>query len=149
MHPNDTNAKPKIVEAELCYKLNGLFFKVHNDLGRFARERQYADHLEPLLKEFGLAYEREYEIKSLKSDSPRGNRVDFLVEGRIVVDFKAKTLITKEDYVQMQRYLNAADLELGLIVNFRAQYLKAKRVLNSSYSGNSDVDSDHSDRVNN
>jgi GxxExxY protein len=134
------------VEAELCYKLNGLFFKVHNDLGRFARERQYADLFEPLLIKAGLVYEREYEIKNVKPDSPKGNRVDFLVGDRVIVDFKAKTIITKDDYVQMQRYLNAANLELGLIVNFRAQYLKPKRILNSNYSGNSDEDSDHSDR---
>ena len=146
MHPNDTNAKPRIVEAELSFKLNGLFFKTHNKLGRFARERQYSDEFEAQLIKTEVNYSREFEIKNLKPDSPSGNRVDFLIENRIVVDFKAKTLITKEDYIQMQRYLNAANLELGLIVNFRAVYLKPKRVLNSNYSGNSDEDSDHSNR---
>jgi len=42
----------------------------------------------------------------------------------------AKRIITKEDYQQMQRYLKGAQLELGLIINFRDMYLKPKRVLN-------------------
>ena len=40
-----------------------------------------------------------------------------------------KNFITKEDYYQMQRYLKAANLKLGLIVNFRTTYLHPKRIL--------------------
>ena len=62
---------------------------------------------------------------------------------KIPLDFKAKAFITREDYYQMQRYLNAANLELGIIVNFRPYQLSYKRVLNSSYSGYSDKNSGH------
>ena len=102
----------------------------HNDLGRFAREVQYCDYFEELLKQYAVGYQREFEIKKFKSDSPKGNRVDFLIENKIIVDFKAKSLITKDDYIQMQRYLGASSIELGLIVNFRNSFLKPKRVLN-------------------
>ena len=124
----------KIVEADLSYKLTGLFFKIHNDLGRFCREKQYADEFEKLLEDAKIDFVREFEIKNFNSDSPNGNKVDFLIDKRIIIDFKAKALITKEDYVQMQRYLGASDLELGLIVNFRNYFLKPKRVLNPRYS---------------
>jgi GxxExxY protein len=56
-----------------------------------------------------------------------------MVEGKIPVDIKAKKFITKEDYDQMQRYLEAADKKLGLIVNFRMTYVKPKRIINSRY----------------
>ena len=36
----------KIIEKELSYKLGGIFFEIQNELGRFCRERQYADLLE-------------------------------------------------------------------------------------------------------
>jgi len=128
----------KIVHKELSYKLTGLFFKVQKELGRFCRERQFADKLEELLRESKIKYYRELELKKLKIDSPKGNIVDFLIENKILVDLKAKNFITKEDYFQMQRYLKAANLELGLIVNFRNAHLKPKRVLNSEYSDTND-----------
>ncbi|MFV1917184.1 MAG: GxxExxY protein [Patescibacteria group bacterium] len=36
----------------------------------------------------------------------------------MILDIKSKKFITKEDYCQIQRYLKAASLKLGLIVNF-------------------------------
>lgn len=133
----------RIVESELSYKIMGLCFKVHKKLGRFASERQYSDEFESLLKEIRIEYEREYEIKFFLQDSPAGNRVDFLIAKKVIVDFKAKSYITKEDYYQMQRYLSAANLELGIIINFRAYRLSPKRVLNGSYLGHLDINTDH------
>ena len=120
-----------LIHKELSYKLNGLFFKVHKKLGRFCRERQYANELEQLLKQSGLRYQREIEIASIQVDSPKGNKADFIVENQIIIDLKAKPFVTKEDYQQMQRYLQSAGLELGLIVNFRKTYLKSNRILNT------------------
>jgi GxxExxY protein len=117
--------------------------KVHKKLGQFASERQYCDEFEELLKKDNIPYEREFEIKFFETESPKGNRVDFFVEHKIILDFKAKPYITKEDYYQMQRYLKAANLELGIIVNFRAYRLSPKRILNSSFSGHLDNSSDH------
>lgn len=123
----------KIIEPELSYQLTGLCFKTHKKLGRFAREKQYCDDLEEQLKQSGLIYAREFEIKKLNSTSPAGNKVDFLVENKVIIDCKAKAFITKADYLQMQRYLQAASIKLGLIVNFRSYYLKPKRIINIKY----------------
>lgn len=36
MHPNATNTnKGKVLYPELSYQITGLFFKVHNELGRY------------------------------------------------------------------------------------------------------------------
>lgn len=133
---------------DLCYKITGFCFKAHNNLGRFCREIQYADSLEEIFKNNNILYQREYEIKNFNDNSPGGNKVDFLIENKIIVDLKAKKFITKEDYNQMQRYLQASQLELGLIINFRNTFVKPKRVLNTKiYSEHSDVNSDNSDRI--
>lgn len=121
---------------------------MHKQLGRFCRERQYCDTLEEWFKNKKVVYQREIEIKSFQNKSPQGNRVDFLIENKIIVDIKAKQYITKDDYYQMQRYLQSSGLELGLLVNFRTLYLKPKRILNTQLfhlglSDNSDVHSDH------
>jgi len=61
----------------------------------------------------------------------RRNIPDFIVEEKIIVDLKAKRIITKEDYYQMRRYLIAYNVELGIIINFREYYINPKRILNS------------------
>lgn len=121
----------KILHKELSYKINGLCFQVHKELGRFCREKQYAERLSELLGKNDINYKKEFEIKKANINSPKGNRADLLIKNQIILDVKAKNYITKEDYYQMQRYLRGANLELGLIVNSRDSHLKPKRVLNS------------------
>jgi len=122
-----------VLFKELSYKICGLCFKVHNELGRFRNERQYADALERLLKENDLRYEREFDLPtSFEGERVRRNRVDFLVENSVFLDLKAKTVITKDDYFQMQRYLTSANKLLGIIVNFRQKFLAPKRIINNN-----------------
>ncbi len=136
-----------IVEKQLCYEITGLCFEVQKSLGRFCREIQYCDKMEELLKQKSWDNQREYEIKKFVPSSPKGNKVDFVIKFKVLVDFKAKNYITKEDYIQMQRYLQASGLEIGLIVNFRESHLKPKRVLNTQlFSEHSDDNSENSDR---
>ena len=87
--------------------------------------------IEELFKAKKIKYIREVPINAL-NNSLKGNIADFLIEDKIILDVKAKKFITKEDYYQILRYIKNANLELGLIVNFRNTYLKAKRILNSS-----------------
>lgn len=121
----------EIIYKELSYEIVGVCFKVQDDLGRFCRERQYADLLEQKLIERKIKYKREALLDVATQSNVKGNRIDFLIENVIIVDLKAKRFITKEDYYQMQRYLQCANLRLGLIINFRDVYLKPKRVINT------------------
>ncbi len=129
-------AEKRIVEKELSYVLTGLMFRVHKELGRYARERQYGDALEREFRTAKMNYERE---KAIEVAERKSNLIDFVIEERVAIELKAKPFITKEDYYQIQRYLQSANLELGMLVNFSQEYLKPKRVLNANlYSGNSD-----------
>ena len=135
----------ELIYKELSYTITGFLFKTHKQLGRFCREKQYSDFLDKILHDSELKYQREIELKILEEHSPKGNRVDFIIEDKIILDLKAKPFILREDYNQMQRYLQAANIELGLIVNFRSYYLKPKRILNTKifHSDNSDENSDY------
>jgi GxxExxY protein len=123
--------RKNILYPELSYKICGLCFKIHNELGRFYNELQYADALENLFKKEKIEYRREIPLPpSFEGEKERRNIPDFIIQGAVILDLKAKRIITKNDYYQMKRYLIAFDKELGLIVNFREYYLSPKRVLN-------------------
>jgi len=128
MGTNDAN---KIIYPELSYLVTGLLFKVQNELGRYCREKQYADFFETLLKEYGIDYEREKILPLEKIENKFTNKVDFAINNKLLIDFKAKVFITKDDYYQMNRYLGACKFKLGMIVNFRNKYLKPIRVIRS------------------
>jgi GxxExxY protein len=113
----------KIIYPDLSYEITGILFDVHNEIGQYAREKQYADCLEGKLQEQDINFRRELPI----GDS--GNRVDFLIENKIILELKAIRIITRKQYVQLQRYLQAARIKLGLLVNFRKKYLRPKRVV--------------------
>ncbi len=112
-----------LIFPELSYVLTGICFQVQNELGRFCREKQYGDSIEKRLKELKIPYKRELII----ADS--GNTVDFLIDNKVILELKTKRVLTKEDYVQVQRYLQTTGIKLGLLVNFRQIYLKPVRVI--------------------
>ena len=118
----------KLIYPELSYKITGVLFQIHNELGRYCKEKQYQEAIENLLKQAGLRFEREKKIPI--SPEIGGNQVDFLIEDKILLECKAKPFITKDDYCQILRYLKASKKKLGLLVNFRNRYLKPKRIAN-------------------
>ncbi|MEA3463697.1 MAG: GxxExxY protein, partial [Patescibacteria group bacterium] len=122
----------KVIYKELSYKINGLLFKVHNDLSRYKNEKQYGDYFEFLLKKKGFKYKREYKLKQSFNGERKGRNIcDFIIEDKIVVELKATRFLTQEDYFQVKRYLSCVGLRLGILVNFRQKYLIPKRILNN------------------
>jgi GxxExxY protein len=120
----------EVLYPELSYKINGICFNVHNKIGRFSREKQYADALEMEFKTNGLKYSREMRV--CNDDDFTGNIIDFIIDDCIILELKAKSILSKQDYYQAKRYLISLNKKLCLLVNFRDTYLKPKRVLNNS-----------------
>mgnify|MGYP001557974116 FL=1 len=125
----------KLIYKDLSYKINGILFAVHNELGRFKNEKQYSDKIEEYLKKLKIVYEREKILpSSIKQEIIGKDRVDFIVDNKIVLEVKAKSFLNKEDYYQVRRYLSIINRKLGILVNFRARYIVPKRILNSQAS---------------
>lgn len=124
--------RQNLIYGDLTYKINGLLYSVHNERGRFSSEQQYCDAIEQQLKESLLSYEREKILPPSFLGETRGrNKIDFLIEDKVILEIKARRVITREDYYQIRRYLEAFGKKLGIIVNFRRKFLEPKRILNS------------------
>lgn len=120
-----TNKKTsdKVLHPELSYIITGLLFSVQNEIGTYAREKQYSDLLEKKLKELGTNYKREISIGN------SGNILDFIIDEKIILELKATRTLLKEHYIQIQNYLQQTGLNLGILVNFRSRYLRPIRII--------------------
>jgi len=122
----------RLVYPDLSYRINGVLFATHNELGRFCNEKQYSDYIESYLKKFKIKYERERVLSPSFSEELKGrNKIDFLIEDKIILEVKAKHVLTRDDYYQTRRYLMALNKKLAIIVNFHKKYIIPQRILNS------------------
>jgi len=60
-------------------------------------------------------------------------RVDFLVESVVAIELKALTQLEDVHLAQAINYLEAYNLEIGLLINFGAKSLDFKRLTNKKY----------------
>lgn len=114
---------------KITYKINGCAMKVHNTLGNGFQEVIYQRCLAIELRKIGLDFVREKEQTIYYEGEDVGTRrVDFIVEGRVIVELKA--LITLEDVhlAQAKNYVVAYDFEIGLLINFGSTSLQYKKV---------------------
>ena len=83
--------------------------------------------------EFGLqklSFEREKELPlTYKGHDIGTRRVDFFVEGLIMVELKAIIQLDDVHLAQAINYLEAYNMEIGLLINFGSRKLDFKRVM--------------------
>ena len=130
---NFTNKNmPEIIYKEDCKEIYGLLFKIQNELGTNFQERHYQKAFEGLLIKNNILYKKEAPIKVVYENKLLGNfSADFIIRDRILLEFKCAPCLTQDHIKQVLRYIQAINLKLGLVVNFRIRPLKPVRVLNS------------------
>ena len=123
--------------AELKYKditekIIGASFEVHKFLGNGFQEVIYQRALAWELSNAGLSFAREMEqgIFYKELQEPIGTRrVDFVVEGKVLVELKAIVELEDVHLAQVLNYLKAYKLEVGLVINFGSKSLTFKRLV--------------------
>lgn len=121
--------------GDITHKIIGAAMEVHRHLGNGFQEVIYQRALEIELRLAGLDFVRELEMCIFYKEQQIGiRRVDFFVEGKIMVELKA--IITLEDVhlAQGLNYLEAYNLEIGLLINFGSKSLQHKRLLNKKFN---------------
>jgi len=120
--------------SALTEKIIGCAMEVHKQLGNGFQEVIYQRALAIEFDLQGLSYEREKEMPVFYKERQIGTRrVDFLVENVVSVELKAITQLENTNLTQAINYLEAYDLEIGLLLNFGAKTLEFKRVINKKF----------------
>ena len=116
---------------ELTGKIIGCAMKVHSLLGNGFQEIIYQRALAIEMTLAGLSFEMEKEMKIYYRGHQVGTRrSDFFVEERIMVEIKAKSNLDDINLNQAMNYLEAYNMEIGLLINFGGKSLQFKRVHN-------------------
>lgn len=117
--------------SELTSRIIGCAMEVHKILGNGFQEVIYQRALELEMKFQNLSFERESDMSIYYKDVHIGTRrVDFLVEKVISVEIKALVKLEDVHLAQALNYLEAYNLEIGLLINFGAKSLEVKRLIN-------------------
>jgi GxxExxY protein len=121
--------------SDLTSKIIGCSMTVHKALGNGFQEVIYQRALEIEFTDNGISFSREHEMPIYYKQQQIGTRrVDFLVEGVVSVELKAITQLEDVHLAQAINYLEAYDLEIGLLINFGAKSLEFKRLINKKFN---------------
>ena len=115
--------------SELTGRIIGCAMEVHNALGNGFQEVIYQRALEYEMKLQNLMFAREFEMDIFYKDQHIGaRRVDFLVENKISVEIKALIKLEPVHLAQAINYLEAYNLEIGMLINFGSMKLEFHRL---------------------
>jgi GxxExxY protein len=120
--------------SELTGRIIKCAMDVHSTLGNGFQEVIYQRALAIELELAEIEFQREFEMDIYYKENHIGKRrVDFLVEGNISVELKATTNLDNNHFAQAMNYLEAYNLEVGLLINFGETSLVFKRFTNKKY----------------
>lgn len=127
--------KPEYKYSELTGKIIGCAMEVHRALGNGFQEVIYQRALEIEFQIQKIKNSREFEMPIFYKANQVGlRRVDFLVEEKISVELKAITKIEDVHFAQAINYLEAYNLEIGLLINFGNMSLEFHRLQNKKFN---------------
>jgi GxxExxY protein len=120
--------------SALTGKIIGCAMEVHKLLGNGFQEVIYQRAMEYEMNLQCMDFAREFEMPIFYKEKHIGTRrVDFLVEDKISVELKALTQLEPVHLAQAINYLEAYNLEIGLLINFGETKLKFHRLENKKF----------------
>ena len=80
----------------------------------------------------GLKFQREMEMEVFYDGQKVGTRrADFFVEDKVMVELKAVSLLEEVHLAQAINYLEASNMEVGLLINFGTKSLEFRRLIHT------------------
>ena len=122
--------------SEMTGKILGAFFQLHKELGFGFSEKVYESALEVLLIELGMIVERQKEICVYYHGKVVGQyKADMIVNDVVLLEIKSVEKLIDVHDAQLLNYLNATELEVGLLLNFGRQAEFHRKVYDNPRKG--------------
>ena len=123
----------KVIHRKLCYQVMKAVFEVHNTIGPGFAESMYEEGLAYELELRGIPFERQNTVTvSYKERIVGKQRLDLIVDGKIVLELKAVSALADAFKQQTLSYLKATGLRLGILIDFGTRRVEYTRIVNQS-----------------
>jgi len=110
---------------QLAHDVIGAAIEIHRALGPGYLESVYESALAIELDYQDISYKRQYRYSLAYRGKPIGDgRIDLLIEDSLVVELKTVDQLAPIHKAQVISYLKAANVSLGLLINFNVPVLK-------------------------
>jgi GxxExxY protein len=108
-----------MLHKEITDRIIACFYKVYTNLGYGFLEKVYENAMLIELNKNGLKAISQYPIKVNYDGVSVGEYfADIIVEDKVIIELKASANLVPENILQLQNYLKATNIEVGLLLNF-------------------------------
>jgi|ERR1051326_942610 GxxExxY protein len=120
-----------LVYPELSYTIVGVAYEVFNHFSYNQPEKVYQKAMVVGLQKKGLKAipESNADLYYLGELIHKG-RMDILVEDQVLVELKRGVRFSKAQFDQVNRYLSAKNIKLGILINFTPEGVIFRRLVN-------------------
>lgn len=115
------------------YKIVGILYEVHKNLGKGFSEIVYKDALEYEFNLNNIPYQREKEFSVNYKNVVLNHKfyADFVVFDKIILEIKTVDCFNNAHYNQCLNYLKISKNKLAILANFNLISLEYKRIVSS------------------
>jgi GxxExxY protein len=115
-----------MTENEISKLVVDLCFKIHSKYGPGLFESVYEEIFNYEWSKNGVQFKRQQAIplihEAIKMEV--GFRADFVIEDKVIIEFKSIEALANVHFKQVQTYLKLTNMKLGLLVNFNVPLIK-------------------------
>ncbi len=123
--------KPDLLFPELSYKIVGVLFTVYKELGSDLLEKHYQRAIGLEFSKQKIAFNEQTPVPLLYQGEKIGTYlVDFLIDNKVILEIKKNKNFSKKHIDQVNSYLKAFELQLGILANFTENGVIYKRIVN-------------------
>ena len=125
------NKRVDLEHKDLSYELVGILFEVYNELGYGYKEIYYERAIKHFLDEKKIPYKEQAPfILSFHGKIIGRYYLDFLIDGKVVLEIKKGNYFSKRNIEQINEYLKKTGMSLAILANFTPSGVKFKRIVN-------------------
>ena len=108
-----------LLHQALTNEIIKAFYKIYNTLGYGFLEKVYESALAIESRQMGLQVDRQVPLKVYYGQHLVGEYfADLVVEKKVILELKATETIVQANVNQLQNYLKATEIEVGMLLNF-------------------------------